>query len=91
MKDILIFVKDAKYYPDQGSLVIVGAEVETKKPLTQQITVKAFLEGTGFTSEEVAMVVSDADRCRLLANQLRERKHPLKITFSDTKTEEDEI
>jgi hypothetical protein len=89
-KEVLILIKDAKYYEAQQSIVIVGVEVESRKPITQQITVKAFLEGTRlFTSVEADAVAKDPDRCRLLANNLKSRRDPFKLVFEGTQTEEE--
>jgi hypothetical protein len=91
-KDVMIFIQDVKYYKDQNSLVVVGKEVETKKPITQQITIMAFLSGTGlFSDTEIENISNDPDRCRYLANQLKVRREPFKLVFEDAKTEEDEI
>ena len=91
-KEILVMVKDAKYYQAQGSIVIIGVEVETRRPITQQITIMAFLENMGvFNAQEISTIINDHDRCKFLASQLRERKTPLKILFEDSKTEKDDI
>ena len=91
-KEVMIVIEEVKYYKEQSSLVIVGIEVETKKPLTQQIMIKHFLNGTGrFTSDEVEKIINDPDRCRLLASQLKQRREPFKVVFEDTKKEGDEI
>lgn len=90
IKEVLILIKDAKYYEAQQSIVIVGVEVESRKPITQQITVKAFLEGTGlFTNLEADTVAKDPDRCRLLANNLKSRRDPFKLVFEGTQSEEE--
>lgn len=87
-KEIMMLVSDVKYYQDQGSMIIVGKEVETQRPITQQVTVKAFLENTGlFSPGEVAKVVNDPDRCRLLASELKGRRSPFKLLFEDTQSE----
>ena len=89
-KEILILVKDAKYYQEQSSLIIVGVEVETRKPITQQITVKTFLETTGlFSTEEIVKIIGDTDHCRLLANQLKNRRHPFRLVFEGTQSDQD--
>lgn len=91
-KEVMILVKDAKYYQDNQSLVIVGEEVETKKPITQQITVKAFLSNTKiFSPLEIETILNDPDRCRLFTNELKNRKHPFKLLFEDSKTESNGI
>lgn len=88
-KTVMIFVKSVKYYQEQASLVIVGVEVETQRPITQQITVKAFLQGSGrFSESEIHIITSDPERCKLLASQLNSRKGPFKLLFEDTTTEE---
>jgi len=91
-KEVMIVIKEAKYYQEQSSLVIVGVEVETKKPITQQIIIKNFLNGTKrFAPDEVEKIVNDPDKCRLLASQLKHRREPFKLVFEDTKQEGDEI
>lgn len=88
-KDVMIFIKDVKYYQEHSSLVIVGIEAESKKPITQQVTVRAFLLSTGiFSPEDVEKVLNDHDRCRMFASQLKSRKDPFKLVFEDSKTEE---
>ena len=88
----MMFIKSVKYYQEQGSLVVIGVEVETRRPITQQITVKAFLDGTGkFAAPDVDVIVCDPERCKLLATQLNNRKEPFKLVFEDTHTQEDEI
>jgi len=88
----LILVKDAKYYQEHSSLVIVGVEAETQRPITQQITLKAFLENTGiFSGQEVEQVLNDPARCRMFASQLKSRREPFKLVFEDSKTKENEI
>ncbi len=91
-KEVLVFVQDARYYQVEGSIMIVGVEVETKRPITQQITVMAFLENLGvFNVEEIKTIINDPDRCRFLASQLKARKEPLKLLFEDSKSEKDDI
>jgi len=91
-KTVMIFIKDAKYYKDQNSLVISGEEVETKRPITQQVTVFAMLNGTGlFSDSEIEIISEDPERCRYFANSLKTRREPFKLVFEDTKTEDDEI
>jgi len=91
-KDVMIFIKDAKYYKEQNSIVLVGEEAETKKPITQQITIMAFLNGTGlFSDEEIDIISNDPDRCRFLVNNLRSRREAFKLVFEDAQTENDEI
>lgn len=88
-KEIMIFIQDAKYYAEQKSIVIVGIEAESKKPITQQITVRDFLNGTGlFLSGEVDSIVQNTDRCKLLANNLKSRQDPFKLVFTGEQTEE---
>ena len=89
-KEVMILIKDAKYYEEQKSIVIVGVEVESQKPVTQQITVKDFLEGTKlFTGKDIEAIVNDPDRCKLLANQLKSRRSPFKLVFDGTQTSAD--
>ena len=84
-KEVMIEIKQAKYYPEQSSLLIVGVDVETKKPITQQVTVKSFLANTGkFSPEEINQILHDHDRCRLLARSLQERRNPFKLVFEGT-------
>jgi len=91
-KDVMIFIKDVKYYKEECSLIIVGEEVETKKPITQQITVKDFLKSTGmFSDDEINTITTDDDRCRLFARHLKDRREPFKLVFTDNKTDKDEI
>lgn len=92
MKEVLIRIKDSKYYQEQGSIVIVGEEVETHRPITQQITMMAFLENLGvFTPEEIAAVLGDPERCRFFSSQLKSRHQPFKLIFEDSKTDKDDI
>ena len=91
-KSVMIFIKDAKYYQDQNSIIIVGEEVETKRHITQQITMMALLENLGiFTPEEISIVLRDPERCRLFARNLRDRKQPFRLVFEDSKTDKDDI
>ena len=91
-KEVIILIKDAKYYQEHSSLVVVGVEVETQRPITQQITLKSFLENTGiFSQQEVEQVLNDPARCRMFASQLKSRKAPFKLVFEDSKTEEQGI
>ncbi len=54
--------------------------------------IKDLLANTNsFSSEEIDIIVKDHDRCRLLASQLKNRRHPYKLVFEGTKTEDDEI
>jgi hypothetical protein len=91
-KEVMVRISDAKYYQAQGSIVIVGVEVETGRPITQQITMMAFLENLGvFSPEEIATVLGDHDRCRYFASQLRDRRDPFRLLFEDSKTDKDDI
>jgi len=86
----MILIQDVKYYQEQSSLVIVGLEVETRRPITQQITVQGFLESTGiFTPAEVSQVVGSPDRCKILASQLKSRREPFKLVFTGTQSDDD--
>ena len=91
-KEVLVKVRDARYYEAQGSIVIVGVEVETRRPITQQVTMMAFLENLGvFTPEEIAAVLGDPERCRFFASQLKARSEPFRLLFEDSKTDKDDI
>lgn len=91
-KEVMVLVKDAKYYQAEGSIVIVGEEVETHRPITQQVTMMALLENLGlFTPAEIGTILNDPERCRLLARNLKERHHPFKLLFEDSATEKDDI
>lgn len=91
-KEVMILIKDAKYYKEEHSVVISGEEVESKRPITQQVTLLALLSGTGlFNDKEIEIISSDPDRCRYFANLLKGRREPFNLVFEDTQTEKDEI
>lgn len=91
-KEVMILIKDAKYYKEENSIVISGEEVETKRQITQQVTLFAMLNGTGsFTDKEIEIIASDPDRCRYFANLLKGRREPFNLVFEDTQTDKDEI
>ena len=91
-KEVMVSVKDAKYYQAQGSIVIVGIEVETQKPITQQVTMMALLENLGiFTQVEIETILKDPERCKLFARNIKERRHPFKLLFEDSATDKDDI
>jgi len=85
-KSVKLFVKDARYYPEQKSLLIVGEEVETKRPVTQQVLVKALIEAYGIPVRD-----DDVEAWRYFAECLRKRKDPFTLVFDGTKTEQDPI
>jgi hypothetical protein len=86
-KNVMIFVKDAKYYPLQQSILIVGVEVESKKPITQQILTKSLAVAIGLPPE----LVDDHEAWKFFAIQLKGRREPFRLVFDGSKTDEDEI
>jgi len=91
-KEVMISISDVKYYQEHSSLVIVGIESESKKPITQQVTVRALLLSAGiFSPDDIEKVLKDHDKCRLFASQLKARNTPFKLVFEDSKTEEQTI
>lgn len=87
MKDIMVFVKDARYYPEQKSLLIVGIEVESKRPITQQVLTKTLAEASGLPPG----LVEDHDVWRYFASQLKQRREPFRLVFEGSRTKDDEI
>jgi hypothetical protein len=79
-KEVMIFIKDAKYYQSNDSLVITGVEVETKKPITQQILVSAFAAAIGLPPESV----NDHTAWVSFASQLKHRSQPFRLVFEDS-------
>jgi len=84
-KEIMIFVKDARYYPDQNSVLIVGEEVETKRPITQQVLTKSLAASFGLPST----ILSDHAAWAFFASQLKGRRTPFKLVFDGTLKEGD--
>lgn len=87
MKDVMVFVKDARYYPDQKSILVVGEEVESKRPITQQMLVKAFIDASGLPTS----LLDDHDAWRFFASQLKGRREPFRLVFEGSKSDKDEI
>ena len=85
-REIMVFIKGAKYYREEKSIVITGEEVETKRTITQQMLVKDFIQEYGLQVRE-----DDADAWRFFANQLKYRRDPFKLVFLDTRNEDDPI
>ena len=85
-KTVGIFVRDARYYAEERSIIIVGEEVQTRRPITQQGLVKDFIEAFGLSVAE-----DDHEAWRFFASQLIKRKDPLNLVFLNCKTEEHEI
>jgi len=75
-KELQMMVRDARYYPEQRSMVIVGEEVQSRRPITHQMLVKDFVEAYGLT-----VSLDDHDAWRSLAEQLRKRRDPFKLVF----------
>tara|TARA_Y100000310_G_C20127549_1_gene554325 strand:+ start:164 stop:520 length:357 start_codon:yes stop_codon:yes gene_type:complete len=83
---VKLFIKDARYYPEEKSIAIVGEEVETRRPVTSQALVSDFIKEFGIMAAE-----DDHDAWRFFAQQLCQRKDPITLVFLATRKEEDEI
>ena len=86
-KEIMIFVKDARYYQEQKSILVVGEEVESRRPITQQILTKFLAEAFGLPPR----LTEDHEAWKFFATQLKGRREPFKLVFEGTKKEGDEI
>jgi hypothetical protein len=76
----MLWIKDAKYYPQEKSIVIVGEEVETKRPITQQVLVKQFIE-----AYNLAAKIDDHEAWKFFASELKRRKNPCPLVWGDQK------
>jgi hypothetical protein len=87
MKDVMVFVKDARYYPEQKSILVVGEEVETRRPITQQVLTRFLMEAAGLPQE----LADDHAAWTFFASQLKGRREPFRLVFEGTRTEDDQI
>ena len=87
MQEVMVFVKDARYYREQKSILIVGVEVDTRRPITQQVLTRFLAEAAGLPPG----LVDDHEAWRYFAAQLKGRREPFRLVFEGSKTEEDEI
>jgi len=85
-KLVRLFVRDARYYPEEKSIVIVGEEVETRRTVTQQGLVKDFKE-----AYRLPVAEDDHEAWRFFASQLAKRKDPLALVFLNCRTDQDAI
>jgi len=74
------WVRDARYFEDQKSFVIIVEEPESKRPLKPiQVTVSAIKQASGMTIPD-----DDAEAWRWFAKLLTRRSTPLTIEFEGT-------
>ena len=76
----MLRIRDAKYYPAEKSILIVGEEVDTKRPITQQVLVKQFIEAYGLAAE-----IEDHEAWKFFAAQLKSRKDPCPLVWGEEK------
>ena len=74
-----LFIKDARYYPEEKSIAIIGEEVESRRPITTQALVTDFIQEFGLVAAE-----DDHDAWRFFADQLSKREHPITLAFTAT-------
>ena len=85
-KKTMVWIRDARYYPEQHSIAIVAEDVETRKPITQQVLVKDFIKAYNLSAKE-----DDIEAWKFFASQLRARTEPCPLLWLGTKTEADPI
>jgi hypothetical protein len=74
------WVKDARYFEDQKSLVIIVEDPESRRQLKPiQVTIAAIKQASGMTVPD-----DDAEAWRYFAKLLTRRSEPLAIEFDDT-------
>jgi len=80
------WVKRAKYYPEQHSIIIVLEEVESRRPMKpMQVSVNTFI------AMGIAAALDDDEAWRFFASALEKRTEPIAIEFEATKTDQDPI
>ena len=78
MKEIKGWVKQAKYYPHEQSIMLVLEEVESKRQMAPtQISI------TSFKAMGIQVADDDHEAWKFFAKQLLQRKHPLTLQFED--------
>jgi hypothetical protein len=85
-KTVKGWVKRARYYQEQNSIVLALEEVESRRPLKPlQVSVTTFMNMGIQASKD------DHDAWRFFAEALEKRTAPITIEFEGTKTAEDPI
>ena len=74
------WVRDARYFEEEKSLVLALEEIESRKPLKPiQVSVIAFSKAMN-----LSISPDDKEAWRFFAKQLIKRQHPLKVEFEDS-------
>jgi len=80
------WVREARYYPQEKSILVVLEDIESKKLLKPvQVSITTF-QGMG-----VKAASDDIEAWRFFAKQLLSRKDPINLVFEGNKNEEDSI
>lgn len=83
MKTVKGWVRDARYFAEEKSLVLVIEDLESKKQLKPiQVSVNAFMKGAS-----LSVAADDGEAWRFFAKQLMRRSSPLTVEFEDSNEE----
>ena len=80
------WVREARYYPQEKSLLIVLEDVESKKRLKPiQVSIATFIK------MGIKVPDNDTEAWQFFAKQLIARKDPINLVFEGSKSDKDEI
>jgi hypothetical protein len=90
------WVKRAKYYPVERSILVAMEEIESRRPMKPiQVSVNTFIRMEPSTAslgqEDMTKLQNDHEFWQSYASRLERRTTPLAIEFAGDKTEQDPI